>query len=94
MANNSINKKSDKEVPLGMIETARSKVQRIKGVGKPKDPTSGSEVKQNKPTTELTHEQIAERARIIWQKRGCIPGEDERNWNEAETQLRAELSIN
>ena len=40
----------------------------------------------------LTHEQIEERAKLIWQQRGCIPGEDERNWYEAETQLKRELS--
>ena len=93
MADNSINKKRDKDVPLGMIETARSKVQRIKCSGEPKEPTSGSKVKLTKPTTTLTQEQIADRAFAIWQKRGCRPGEEEWNWNEAEIQLRAESSI-
>jgi len=41
----------------------------------------------------LTHEQIAERARAIWVARGHIPGEDERNWHEAEAQLRRELGL-
>jgi hypothetical protein len=39
----------------------------------------------------ITHEQIAERAKAIWKKHGCIPGCDEQNWYEAETQLKAEL---
>lgn len=39
----------------------------------------------------LTHEQIGERAKLIWEQRGCPPGEDERNWYEAETQLKREL---
>jgi hypothetical protein len=39
----------------------------------------------------LTHEQIKERAKLIWEQRGCLPGEDERNWYEAETQLKREL---
>jgi hypothetical protein len=34
-----------------------------------------------------THEQISERAKAIWQQRGCVQGEDERNWYEAENQL-------
>ena len=34
-----------------------------------------------------THEQISERAKAIWQQRGCVQGEDERNWFEAENQL-------
>jgi hypothetical protein len=41
----------------------------------------------------LTHEQIAERAKKIWQDRGCVPGFDEQNWYEAETQLKMELEV-
>lgn len=39
-----------------------------------------------------THDQIAERARAVWQAKGCPSGLDEQNWREAEAQLRAELS--
>ncbi|MBN2132628.1 MAG: DUF2934 domain-containing protein [Sedimentisphaerales bacterium] len=39
-----------------------------------------------------TREQIAERAEAIWRQRGCVPGEDEQNWYEAEAQLRRELT--
>ncbi|MBN1361680.1 MAG: DUF2934 domain-containing protein [Sedimentisphaerales bacterium] len=39
----------------------------------------------------ITHEQIEERAKAIWRQHGCAPGEDERNWYEAETQLKREL---
>jgi hypothetical protein len=42
-------------------------------------------------TLSITHEQIAERARQIWEERGRPQGEDERNWREAERQLREEL---
>jgi hypothetical protein len=38
-----------------------------------------------------THEQIAARAREIWQRHGRQPGRDQENWLEAERQLRAEL---
>jgi len=38
-----------------------------------------------------TYEQIAARARAIWETKGCIPGQDEQNWLEAEAQLKAEM---
>jgi hypothetical protein len=41
----------------------------------------------------ITREQIAQRAHEIWMKRGCKPGEDERNWLEAEKQLKAEMGV-
>jgi|GEM_PF-473668 len=44
-------------------------------------------------TLGLTHEQIAERARQIWEQRGRPGGEDERNWREAERQLKREMGI-
>jgi hypothetical protein len=40
----------------------------------------------------LTYEQIAQRAEEIWKKKGCLPGQDEQNWLEAERQLMAELT--
>jgi hypothetical protein len=43
-------------------------------------------------STCLTHSQIEERARAIWQKKGCPMGQDEQNWLEAERQLKEELS--
>jgi hypothetical protein len=50
-----------------------------------------TEAGQSPKTVTLTHEQIVERARVLWQQRGCRPGEDERNWYEAEAQLKREL---
>jgi hypothetical protein len=44
-------------------------------------------------TMPITHTQIAERARQIWEQRGRPQGEDERNWREAERQLKRELGI-
>jgi hypothetical protein len=35
-----------------------------------------------------THEQIAARAKAIWQAKGCPAGKDDENWREAEEQLR------
>ncbi len=39
----------------------------------------------------LTHKQIEERAKLIWQQKGCPMGQDEKNWLEAEAQLKKEL---
>ncbi len=44
-------------------------------------------------TLAIPHEQIAERARLIWEQRGRPQGEDERNWKEAERQLKEEMGI-
>ena len=93
MTKNKISPKNNNDSPLNMIETARSKVQRIKGSGEHKKPASDPIVNIFKPEKLLTYEQISERAKLIWQNRGCIPGEDERNWNEAESQLKVELGI-
>jgi hypothetical protein len=41
----------------------------------------------------LTHQQIEERAREIWRQKGCPVGQDEKNWHEAEAQLKMELGI-
>jgi hypothetical protein len=37
-----------------------------------------------------THEEIARRAKHLWQDRGCPQGQDERIWLEAEKQLTSE----
>ncbi|MGN6367742.1 MAG: DUF2934 domain-containing protein [Phycisphaerae bacterium] len=42
-------------------------------------------------TVRVTHEMIAERAKTIWQAKGCPEGQDEQNWKEAEAQLKKEL---
>jgi hypothetical protein len=41
----------------------------------------------------LTRDQIAERAQVIWLKRGCPRNRDVENWREAEAQLKIELAI-
>ncbi|MCE5278495.1 MAG: DUF2934 domain-containing protein [Planctomycetaceae bacterium] len=40
----------------------------------------------------LTQEQIAQRAKAIWQAKGCQVGQDLENWFEAETQLKSEMN--
>lgn len=93
MARNNISKKSNTGVQSSSVITVQPKAGSIKGVYGPKDPACGSKVKPSGPAATLTNERIAERAKVIWQNRGCKPGEDERNWHEAETQLKAELGI-
>ena len=41
----------------------------------------------------LTHDQIADRARAIWEQRGRPQGEDEKIWHEAEDQLKREIGM-
>ena len=49
--------------------------------------------KQEKKTVNPTFDQIAERAKIIWQERGCPIGQDDKNWYDAEQQLKQELGV-
>ena len=60
-----------------------------KGKQTSSSPLVGASMRAGGPT----YEQVAERARAIWEARGCIPGQDERNWLEAEAQLRRELGL-
>jgi len=39
----------------------------------------------------LTHAQIAQRAREIWERKGHPQGQDEKNWREAEAELKREM---
>jgi len=39
----------------------------------------------------LAHDQIADRARAIWEQRGRPQGEDEKIWYEAEAELKREI---
>jgi hypothetical protein len=48
-------------------------------------------VKQTREHTAPTYEQIAERAKKLWRERGCPPNQDEKNWYDAENQLKREL---
>ena len=41
-------------------------------------------------TVTLAHDQIADRARAIWERRGRPQGEDDRIWREAEDELKRE----
>jgi hypothetical protein len=56
-----------------------------------KSTTESHNAGKAKVTPLLTHKQIEERAKAIWQQKGCPVGQDEKNWFEAEAQLKKEL---
>lgn len=88
MAKGTISKTSNKKVQSGRRkagQVGRSKAS-SQYTSKPSDTSS-----EQSPM--LMHEQIAERAKKIWRDRGCVPGFDEQNWYEAETQLKMELKV-
>jgi hypothetical protein len=90
MAKYNIDQPGNRDIHSGRAAT---KVGTFKVAVETKSPACGTKPNKSKTKKVLTHELIAERARQIWQQRGCRAGEDERNWIEAETQLRAELDI-
>ncbi|MBP7051406.1 MAG: DUF2934 domain-containing protein [Phycisphaerae bacterium] len=55
------------------------------------------QLQESKPTVApartLTHDQIAGRAKRLWQQHGCPHGKDEYIWHEAERQLKRELGM-
>ncbi|MCY2930275.1 MAG: DUF2934 domain-containing protein [Planctomycetota bacterium] len=64
--------------------------------GSAQAPASGSYQSSAHPTARaialprLSHEQIARRAKAIWEKKGRPSGQDEQNWYQAEAELRTE----
>ena len=44
-------------------------------------------------TATVSHDDIAQRAKVIWERRGRPHGEDEKNWREAEEELRRERGM-
>jgi len=40
----------------------------------------------------MNHDEIARRAYLIWQRRGCPQGQDHQNWLEAEQELKTQAS--
>ena len=81
-AKTAASKSGGKVVPLATDSKSKSKGVKASSASTSSRPASGP-----------THEQIAQRAEAIWQKRGRPAGRDELNWLEAEAQLRAELGL-
>jgi hypothetical protein len=92
MTKNRIDRRRNQDVQFGN-NPVQTKVENTNAACEPEASSIELILKQPGPPTAPTHEQIAERAKMIWQQRGCIPGEDEQNWYEAETQLKAEMHI-
>lgn len=93
MAKNRNNRTKNQNFQSGSVIAAPAKAESIKTENKSINPANDPITNLFKSKQKLTHEQIAERAKLIWQNRGCISGEDDRNWHEAESQLRKELGI-
>ena len=70
-------------------EHMSSSIQSNKSVAIAEKPSA----KHAKTNTSPTYEQIAERAKRIWQQHGCPSGQDDKNWYEAESQLKKELGV-
>lgn len=63
------------------------------GSGSSRPSTNIESVGRPAGSATLNHQQIEDRAREIWQKKGCPAGQDDKNWQEAESQLKQELGI-
>ena len=70
-------------------EHMSSSIQHNKSVAVADKPSA----KQAKANANPTYEQIAERAKRIWQQRGCPSDQDDKNWYDAEKQLKQELGV-
>lgn len=56
----------------------------------PDKPVQANNVPTQQPRQQVSHEQIAARAKRIWEQRQCPSGCDDAIWLEAESQLQAE----
>ena len=61
------------------------------GAGRQRESAVGAKAAQQ-VEFKITHDQIAQRAYEIWLAQGRPPGQEQRNWYEAETELRAGAS--
>jgi len=91
-------KTNRKSTPVNAVQTLDESAG-TRGETTPLRPVAGRKVKHTPLSSKSgagaqvrpTHEQIAERARTIWLEQGCLAGQDEQNWHDAEAQLKAEL---
>jgi hypothetical protein len=79
---------SNTTVPL------QPKSENITKPGRSTPASSGLDTSVGPPNSSLSHKQIAERAKAIWERKSRVTGQDQVNWCEAEAQLRAELQVN
>jgi hypothetical protein len=95
------NVESKKSTPtyetIPVVNNPRTESPRPSGSGQASSGTGTldrpSETVKSKKPVPPTHKQIEDRAREIWRKKGCPIGQDEKNWLEAEAQLKKEMGI-
>ena len=82
--------------------TTESSAKRGRGGKKAEKPARGEVAvaeREERPATgeastaTFTHDQIADRARSIWERRGRPQGEDDKIWRAAEDELKQEIGI-
>lgn len=79
---------SEKSDAAKKEEYTESRNQSEKSVAVAEKPSA----KHSKQHAAPTYEQVAERAKSLWQQRGCPPNQDEQIWYDAENQLKKELA--
>lgn len=90
-ANNNKGNSSQKIITSNKNSQFSSNIKTVNPVVSSNKATSSSKAVKN--IVNLTHEQVAERAKTIWMNRGCPTNQDEINWFDAESQLKQELGI-
>ena len=90
--NNGVTQTSNRNARSSSVNTLRPDSGNIEKPGRSTLPSFGLDTPPvASPITTLSHEQITERARAIWAQKGCVAGQDQANWYEAEAQLKGEL---
>ncbi|MFH1370297.1 MAG: DUF2934 domain-containing protein [Planctomycetota bacterium] len=81
---------------IGQKTPSASENESSVGLSSPESPRTADKVVsvgKTKTASSLTHQQIEQRANEIWRQKGCPAGQEEKNWHEAEAQLKRELGI-
>jgi hypothetical protein len=94
MPSKGVQKTRGKGTGYGAEKDVPQTTSRTEGTGQMvAEPKQAAAPKRTERKPAPTHEQIAERAKAIWQQRGSPVGQDERIWYEAEAQLKDESGI-
>lgn len=78
-----VKKGADKTIDTGAKRGKSAKV----------EPLRPQETQRAGMSSGLAHDQIAKRAREIWERHGRPHGEEEKNWREAEDELKREMGM-
>ena len=74
----------------GVVEALRPNAGITKKQSDSKQTLYGSDADATRLIPAVSHEQITERAKALWTQHGCVAGQDQADWYEAEAQLRTE----